>query len=132
MAWSAADDQSVDEMTRPGRRILVSPRAVERIAIAQAALEALADGSPALVLAPTQEAADELVRAVAVKRGALFAVDRLMLNRLLGLLAAEYAAENRLAFLSRLGAQAIREWSSLVASTRCPGSPRRWLRLIRH
>lgn len=97
----------MDEVTKPGRRIFVSPRAEERIAVARAALEELAGGSMGLVLAPTQEAADELVRAVALKRSALFAVERLMLNRLLGLLAADYAAENRMAFLTRLGARAV-------------------------
>jgi RecB family exonuclease len=70
-------------------------------------LEELAGGNMALVLAPTQEAADELVRAIALRRGALFAVERLMLNRLLGLLAVDYAAENGLAFLTRLGARAV-------------------------
>ncbi|MBV8453285.1 MAG: PD-(D/E)XK nuclease family protein [Deltaproteobacteria bacterium] len=101
------DDQSVYEVTKPGRRIFVSPRAAERIAVARVALEELAGGSMALVLAPTQEAADELVRAAALKRGALFGVERLMLNRLLGLLAADYAAEKGLAFLTRLGARAV-------------------------
>jgi ATP-dependent helicase/nuclease subunit B len=96
----------VHEATKPERRILVSPRAGERIALARAALEELA-GRGALVLAPTQEAADELVRTVALKRGALFAVERLMLNRLLGLLAADYAAKNGLAFVTRLGARAV-------------------------
>ena len=80
----------------------MSPRAVERIAVARAALEHLASGGAALVLAATQEAADELVRAVALKRGALFALERLMLNRLVGLLAAEHAAVNGLGFLTRL------------------------------
>jgi RecB family exonuclease len=107
MACPAEDDKSVDEVTKPGRRIFVSPQAAERIAVAQAALEELAGGSMALVLAPTQEAADELVRAIALRRGALFAVERLMLNRLLGLLAIGYAAENGLAFLTRLGARAV-------------------------
>jgi CRISPR/Cas system-associated exonuclease Cas4 (RecB family) len=86
---------------------LVSPQAAERIAAARAALQELAPGDAALVLAPTQEAADELVRPLALKRGAMFAVERLMLNRLLGLLAADYAAENGLAFLTRLGARAV-------------------------
>ncbi|MBV8091622.1 MAG: PD-(D/E)XK nuclease family protein [Acetobacteraceae bacterium] len=95
------------EVIKPGRRIFVSPRAVERIAVARAALEELAGGSMGLVVASTQEAADELVRAIAFNRGALFAVERLMLNRLLGLLAADYAAENGLAFLTRLGARAV-------------------------
>jgi hypothetical protein len=97
----------VHRVTQPGRQIFVSPQAVERIAAARATLQELAPGSAALVLAPTQEAADELVRPLALKRGALFAVERLMLNRLIGLLAADYAAENGLAFLSRLGALAV-------------------------
>jgi ATP-dependent helicase/nuclease subunit B len=96
----------VHEVTKPDWRILISPRAAERIALARAALEKLA-GRGALVLAPTQEAADELVRAVALKRGALFAVERLMLNRLLGLLAADYAAKSGLAFVTRLGTRAV-------------------------
>ena len=47
------------------------------------------------------------MRAVSIKRGSLFAVERLMLNRLIGLLAGDSAADKRLAFLSRLGARAI-------------------------
>ncbi|HKV54287.1 MAG TPA: hypothetical protein VJN94_06560, partial [Candidatus Binataceae bacterium] len=70
-------------------------------------IDALPPGSRALVLAPTQEAADEFVRGIAVARGATFGIERLMFNRLIGLLAAAYAAEHGLAFLTGLGAQAL-------------------------
>jgi ATP-dependent helicase/nuclease subunit B len=107
IASSAADDHSVGAVIKAARRIFVSARASERIAAARELLEGLPGGTETLVLAPTQEAADELVRAATLKRGALFAVERLMLNRLLGLLAADYAAEKGLAFLTRLGARAV-------------------------
>ena len=97
----------VHEVNEPARRIVVSPQAATRVAVARAALEELRQGQRLLVLAPTQEAADQLVRTVALQQGALFGVERLMLNRLVGMLASGHAAEKGLAFLSRLGARAV-------------------------
>jgi ATP-dependent helicase/nuclease subunit B len=96
-----------DERNSRTRRLLISPRASDRIATARSVLEAQPASGGALVLAPTQEAADEFVRNIASKRGASFAVERLMFNRLIGLLASWYAAEHQLAFVTRLGAQAL-------------------------
>lgn len=87
--------------------IVFSPRTAERLALAQAWLERLAPGCEALIVAPSPEAADDLVRALAVRRGAVFALHRLTLNRLAGLLAAEDAAAEGLAYVSGLGVQAV-------------------------
>jgi len=60
-----------------------------------------------LIVASSQEAADDIGRALALERGAGFGLHRLTLNRLGGLLAADYAATNGLAYVSGLGAQAV-------------------------
>jgi RecB family exonuclease len=88
-------------------KMLVSPRAVERLETASAWLEALASGAQALVVAANQEAADDLVRTLAIKRGALFAVSRMTLNRIVGLLAAPYLAEAGLTPAVGLAAEAV-------------------------
>ncbi len=59
------------------------------------------------MLAASQEAANDLLRRAATKRGALFAIDRLTLNRLAGLLSATYMAENGLAPAAGLAAEAV-------------------------
>jgi ATP-dependent helicase/nuclease subunit B len=92
---------------RSNGQLVISARAADRIGAARKWLEALAPGSEALVIGPSQEAADEIARAIAVKRGALFAIHRLTFNRLIGLLAAEHAARGGLAFVNVLGAQAV-------------------------
>jgi len=89
------------------REIVVSPRAYRRLGAARAWLERLAPGTEALIVAPSQEAADELGRALALERGAGFGLHRLTLNRLSGLLAAEHASAHGLAYVSGLGAQAV-------------------------
>lgn len=88
-------------------RLLISPRASERAAAAREWLGAIAPATPALVLAANQEAADDLVRSIAAKRGALFAIGRLTLSRLAGLLAAPYMAANGLAPAAGLAAEAV-------------------------
>jgi ATP-dependent helicase/nuclease subunit B len=60
-----------------------------------------------LLLAANWEAADDLVRTVAASRGALFAVHRLTLNRLIGLLAADDLAARGLVPLSGLATEAV-------------------------
>src|SRR4029077_19124590 len=49
----------------------------------------------------------ELVRTIAIKRGAIFGIHRLTFNRLAGLLAAEHAVARGLAYVNGLGVQAV-------------------------
>jgi len=88
-------------------KMLVSPRAAERVEAARAWLEELAPGARALVVAANPEAADDLVRTLALKRGALFAVERMTLNRIAGLLAAPHLAEAGVAPAVGLAAEAV-------------------------
>jgi ATP-dependent helicase/nuclease subunit B len=113
LRWTARAVNDRVECYRPVRlplstsEVVVAPRAADRIAAARAWLDTLAPGVEALVIAPSQEAADDLVRAAALARGASFALQRLTLNRLAGLLAADCAAADGLAYVSGLGAQAV-------------------------
>ncbi len=91
----------------PVRQLIRSPRAADRIGAARAWLEAIAPGSEVLVVEPGWGAADDLVRELAVDRGALFGIHRLSLNRLVGLLAAEDLAAARLVPASGLAAEAV-------------------------
>ena len=59
------------------------------------------------MIASVKEAADDLVRAFAVSRGAMLGVHRLTLNRLVGLLAAEELADAGLAPADGLAAEAV-------------------------
>ena len=77
-------------------RLVVAADAATRLDQAAHWLRAQPAGAEVLVLAPTPEAGDELVRGAAVAKGALFGVLRLTLSRLAGLLAARaLAAEQR-------------------------------------
>ena len=98
----------------------MSPRAAERLAVARTWLASLAPGTEALVVAPSPEAADDLVRGLALQRGAVFSIHRLTFNRLAGLLAAENAAAAGLAYVNELGAQAV----AARALFRLRGDPR--------
>jgi ATP-dependent helicase/nuclease subunit B len=89
------------------KRLIVSAAVSARIEAALDWLLALAPATEALILASSQNAADDLARRVVARRGSLFAVSRLTCNRLIGLLAAEYAARHGLAFANRLLAQAV-------------------------
>src|SRR5215831_12233221 len=88
-------------------RIIRSPRAAERIAAAREWLAAAEPAAEILVIAPTREAADDLVRGVAAARGAVAGIHRLTFNRLIGLLASETMVAKGLAPASDLAAQAI-------------------------
>ncbi|MFZ0244511.1 MAG: hypothetical protein WAL68_02420, partial [Candidatus Binatus sp.] len=79
------------------REIIISERAAARISAARAWLESQPSACEVLVIASVKEAADDLVRAFAVSRGAMLGVHRLTLNRLIGLLAAEELADADLA-----------------------------------
>jgi RecB family exonuclease len=70
-------------------------------------LAAVAPADEILVVAPTREAADDLVRGIAAERGAVAGIHRLTFNRLLGLLAAEAMVTAGLAPATDLAAQAI-------------------------
>src|SRR6202451_3635910 len=89
------------------REIIVSERASERIAAARAWLESQPAASEVLVIASVKEAADDLVRAFAVARGAMVGVLRLPLNRLVGGVAAEPLADAGLAPADGLAAEAV-------------------------
>ncbi len=89
------------------REIIISQRAADRVAAARAWLEAQASSREVLVIASVKEAADDLVRAFAVSRGAMLGVHRLTLNRLVGLLAAGELAEAGLAPAEGLAAEAV-------------------------
>ncbi|MFZ2059667.1 MAG: PD-(D/E)XK nuclease family protein, partial [Candidatus Binatus sp.] len=89
------------------REIVISARASERIAAARAWLESQPSAHEILVIASVKEAADDLVRAFALSRGAMLGVHRLTLNRLVGLLAAEELADAGLAPADGLAAEAV-------------------------
>ncbi|MGA3230244.1 MAG: PD-(D/E)XK nuclease family protein [Candidatus Binatus sp.] len=89
------------------REIIISERAAARIAAARAWLESQPSAREVLVIASVKEAADDLVRAFAVSRGAMLGVHRLTLNRLVGLLAAEELADAGLAPADGLAAEAV-------------------------
>ncbi|MGH7907091.1 MAG: hypothetical protein ACREP6_10720, partial [Candidatus Binataceae bacterium] len=99
------DQQGGDAVST--RRIFVSPRAAERLDTARQWLKALAQGTEAIVAASVKEAADDLLRGLAISRGALFAIHRMTFRRLVGLLAAENLAARGLAPASGLAAQAV-------------------------
>src|ERR1700691_3774812 len=89
------------------REIIISARAAERVAAARGWLESQPPATEVLVIASVKEAADDLVRAFAVSRGAMLGVHRLTLNRLVGLLAAEELADAGLAPADGLAAEAV-------------------------
>jgi ATP-dependent helicase/nuclease subunit B len=89
------------------REIIISERAADRIAAARAWLESQPRATEILVIASVKEAADDLVRAFAIERGAMLGVHRLTLNRLVGLLAAEELADAGLAPADGLAAEAV-------------------------
>jgi ATP-dependent helicase/nuclease subunit B len=87
--------------------IVVSPRASDRVRAARSFLEALPADAEALVVAPTREAADDLVREVSRAQGARFGVHRLTLNRLAGMLASERMLEAQAAPAAGLAMEAV-------------------------
>ena len=89
------------------RKIITSTRAAERIAAAREWLRALEPGAEAIVHRTHAAGADDLVRALAVERGALAGIHRLTFNRLAGLLAAEQMAALGLAPASALATRAV-------------------------
>jgi len=89
------------------RRLIRSPRAFERLRAARAWLESIPAGSEALIIESGWEAADDLVRGLASERRGLFAIHRLTLNRLVGLLAAEELARARVVPAGGLAAEAV-------------------------
>lgn len=89
------------------RKIVVAPCAAERIEAARAWLRGLRCGTEALLIAPSREAADDLVRSIARDGGALFGLHRLTLNRLAGLLAQAELLEAGLAPAGALAVEAI-------------------------
>ncbi len=88
-------------------RIVIAPRVHDRIAAACAWLDALAPGTEAIIVTQAREAADDLVRAFAARRGALFGIHRMTFNRLIGLVAAEALAERGLVPADGLAVEAV-------------------------
>ena len=64
-------------------------------------------GAEALVIAASREAADDLIRGIARKAGAIFGIHRLTLNRLAGILAADHLIQRGLAPAAGLAIEAI-------------------------
>src|SRR2546429_9305360 len=77
--------------------VFKSPRAEERAAAVADWLRMLSPGAEALIIAPSWDAADDLLRAFANERGAAFAIHRLTLDKTVALLAAETLAQRNLA-----------------------------------
>ena len=88
-------------------RLVVAPDAATRLAAAGAFVRSVPSGTEVLVLAPSWDAGDELVRVCALDAGALFGVSRLLLDRLAGLLAAAELAPRGRAPAGGLSVEAI-------------------------
>ena len=90
-----------------GGVIVTSSANQSRIAQARAWLDARAPAEEILVLAANADAANELVRSVALEKGAAFGWHRLSLPQFAAVLAAPLLAEREIVPLSPLGVQAI-------------------------
>ena len=86
---------------------IVSATNDRRIGCAAAWLEGRSAGEEVLIVGPTPDAANELVRSVATTKGAAFGWHRLTLSRIAFAVAAPVLAARRLTPLSRIGADAI-------------------------
>ncbi len=89
------------------RQLLTSAASWPRLEAAQQWLRGRAPGSRALVVAATQDAASELVRAAALASGAAFGWQRFTLGRLAAVVAADALAARGLSPLSALGVEAV-------------------------
>ncbi len=87
--------------------MFTSPAAADRLARAEAWLQGRGPAEEILVVAASTEAAHELLRAAAAKRGAAFGWYRATLGRLAAELAAASLAARALAPLGRLGCVAV-------------------------
>jgi ATP-dependent helicase/nuclease subunit B len=88
-------------------KVFESPRANDRVAAVTGWLHALPAGAEALIVAPSWDAADDLLRGFANERGAAFAIHRLTLDKLIALLAAETLAHRNLAPAAGLSVIAV-------------------------
>jgi len=89
------------------RELVTSAAASARLDLARAWLRERGPAGRALVVAGTQEAAAEVVRAAAADSGAAFGWQRFTLGRLAAVIAAEAMAERGLSPLSPLGVEAV-------------------------
>ena len=89
------------------KTIICAARSVDRIRAAREFLEAIGPESEALVVADNPAAADDLVRAIANQRGAVFGIHRITLNRLIFMLASERMAAAGVSPLTKFGAIGI-------------------------
>src|SRR5262244_136434 len=87
--------------------IIIAPRASERVHAVATFLEKVDSRSEALLLAPSREAADDVLRKLACVRGSIFGVHRLTLQRLAGLLASERLSEAGLVPAASLAIEAV-------------------------
>ncbi|MEW6270350.1 MAG: PD-(D/E)XK nuclease family protein, partial [Thermodesulfobacteriota bacterium] len=94
-------------MTRSAKSLVVAPDAARRIAAAARWLEAHGPDAEVLVLAASQQAADELVRAATSASGARFGVQRMTLGRLAALLAVPALTSEGRAPASQLSLTAV-------------------------
>jgi RecB family exonuclease len=88
-------------------RLLVACSARARLAAVSEWLDALPPSSEALIIAPTRESGDEMVRKAAMKPGARFGLGRITLDRLAVTLAAPVLARNRRTPASRFSLVAV-------------------------
>src|SRR5436190_14708708 len=89
------------------RELVTSAAALPRLERARQWLRGQGPAARALVVAATQEAAAELVRAAAAEAGAAFGWQRFTLGRLAAVVAARPLAERGLSPLSPLGVEAV-------------------------
>ena len=87
--------------------VFKSPRADDRIVTVAEWLRALPVGAEALIVAPSWDASDDLLRGFADEVGSAFAIHRLTLDKLIALLAAETLAARNLAPAAGLGVIAV-------------------------
>jgi RecB family exonuclease len=87
--------------------LICAPAASQRLEAVESWLDARGAASPFLVVAASMEAAHDLVRALACRRGALLGCQRMTLYRLAAELAAEPLAAGGLAPVGRLGCEAM-------------------------
>src|SRR5262245_40479006 len=94
-------------MTGPDRRFFLSSRSSARVRAAAAWLDTHPHGAEVLVIGPSWEACDDLVRTAADRAGARFGVVRLTFDRLAARLAAPALARARRAPVTAFSLEAV-------------------------
>jgi ATP-dependent helicase/nuclease subunit B len=99
-------------------RVIQSSSAAERIAAAAEFIGSFRAGTELLLVGPSREAVDDLVRGFAHKTGATFGLHRFSLTQLAGRLAVGELAGAGIAPASAVGAEALAARAAFEASTR--------------